>query len=92
MQLRFGLFPAAIVVFGSLLPAQTPGQPPYEACKPGGFIVIGYPDEVWPKSDGRLRVLIDRRFQGEFLTPERIWMPSIESAIARFNDIAGAAT
>lgn len=81
---------AAFIVLAPLLQAQTPGQPPYEACKPGEFTVIAYPNELWPKRDARFRVLIDRRFQGEFLTPERVWMPSIESAIGRFNGIAGA--
>lgn len=90
MPLRSVLLLALSVVLALPSLGQTPGQPPYEACKPGDFTVIGYPNELWPKSDARFRVLIDRRFQGEFLTPERVWMPSIESAIGRFNGIAGA--
>jgi len=71
--------------------AQDPGQPPLEACKPGGgFTVIGYPDEFGPQIDGEFDVYIDQRFQGEFITTQRIWLPSILAAIQKWNGIGGS--
>ena len=72
------------------LAAQTPGQPPFEACKPGDFTVIGYPDEFGPKAGATFDVFIDDDFQGAFLTQQRIWLPSIFSSIEKWNNIPGA--
>ena len=81
-----------IAVFGSLpgLRAQTEGRPPVEACKPGDFTVVGYPDEFGPKADSNFRVLIDEQFDGQFLTSERIWVPVIEQTIDKWNGISGS--
>ena len=70
--------------------AQSVGQPPVEACKPGDFTIIGYPDEVGPKVGGKFVVNIDERFRNEFLTTENLWIPSINSSIERWNGISGA--
>lgn len=72
------------------LGAQIEGQPPVEACKPGDFTVIGFPDEFGPKADAGFRVLIDERFDGNFLTTNPIWVPAIEQAIESWNGIAGS--
>ena len=81
-----------IAVFSSLpgLWAQTEGQPPVEACKPGDFTVVGYPDEFGPKADSNFRVLIDDKFDGQFLTSENIWVPVIEQTIKKWNGISGS--
>lgn len=70
--------------------AQSVGQPPVEACKPGNFTVIGYPNEVGPKAGGRFIVNIEKGFRNGFLTTEDIWLPSIDSSIERWNGISGA--
>ena len=80
----------AILLLGSAAWAQSPGQPPTEACRPGDFTIIGRSDEFVPKADGQFVVHIDRGFDGGFLTTDPIWLPSIESAIGRWNGIAGA--
>ena len=80
----------AILLLNSAAWAQSPGQPPAEACKPGDFTIIGGADEFGPKTDGKFVVHIDRGFDGNFLTPDSIWLPSIESAIDRWNGIPGA--
>lgn len=81
---------AALLALAPPLQAQTPGQPPAEACKPGAFTVIDYPDEFGPKAGASFEVLIDDDFQGGFLTQERIWLPSIVDSIQRWNYIAGS--
>ena len=70
--------------------AQTQGQPPVEACKPGDFTVVGYPAEFGPKEDSNFRVLIDEKFNGQFLTTERIWVPVIQETIEKWNGISGS--
>jgi hypothetical protein len=57
VQFRPGLLIANLLLTPIGVSARTPDQPPYQACKPGDFTVIGYPDELWPKHDGRFRVL-----------------------------------
>lgn len=70
--------------------AQIDGEPPFEACKPGGFTVIGYPDELGPLRGGRFPVVIDSKFQGQFLTSQRIWLPAIVQSIGKWNTVAGS--
>lgn len=72
------------------LVAQTEDPPPFAACKPGGFTIIGYPDEFGPQRGARFPVVIDNRFQGRFLTAQRIWLPVIGQAIEKWNNVAGA--
>jgi len=60
------------------------------ACKPGNFTVIGYPGEFGPKKDKRFRVRIDDRFDGEFITPDPVWVPAIQQSVQTFNGIGGA--
>lgn len=72
------------------LTAQTFGQPPVEACKPGDFTVIGYPDEFGPRQTPSFDVRIDKRFESEFLTRQGIWMPVINGAIEKWNNISGS--
>ena len=86
------IFAVLIVASCSLsgLWAQTEGQPPVEACKPGDFTVVGYPDEFGPKEDSNFRVLIDEKFNGQFLTTERIWVPVIQETIEKWNGISGS--
>ncbi len=74
---------------GALWP-QTPGVPPVEACKPGGFTIVGYPDEIGPRRTSEFTVFIDKRFQGQFLTTERIWVPAINNAVETWNGISGS--
>ena len=74
----------------SALDAQIEGEPPFEACKPGGFTIIGYPDELGPLRGGRFPVVIDNKFQGQFLTTQRIWLPAIVESINKWNSVAGA--
>jgi len=69
---------------------QIEGQPPLAACKPGGFTVIGYPDEFGPKDDSQFDVFIDERFQGDFQTLQRIWLPTIVETIEKWNGISGS--
>ena len=71
--------------------AQTAGQPPAEACKPGGFTVIGHPDEYGPKLEPHYAVSIHDGFEGGFLTRESLWVPSIETALDKWNAVAGTA-
>lgn len=71
-------------------PAQSLDQPPVEACKPGGFTVIGYPDEFAPRAVPEFDVFIDKNFQGAFLTTERIWLEAINNTIFKWNLIPGS--
>ena len=80
----------AALLLASAVQAQSPGQPPLDACKPGDFTVIGFPNELGPKADGKFIVHIDRGFDGGFLTVDPIWQPAIETAISRWNGIPGA--
>ena len=73
-----------------VLSAQTSGQPPPSACKPGDFVVLGSPNEFGPKKDSQFKVLIDQRFDGGFLTTETIWIPAIEQAVPKWNGIPGS--
>ena len=86
------IFAVLIVASCSLsgLWAQTEGQPPVEACKPGDFTVVGYPDEFGPKEDSNFRVLIDEKLDGQFLTTDRIWVPVIQETIEKWNGISGS--
>ncbi|MDA1236042.1 MAG: matrixin family metalloprotease [Acidobacteria bacterium] len=70
--------------------AQILGQPPSEACKPGDFAVIGYPDEFGPKSSPNFDVLIDERFRGNFLTQNRTWFNEIVASVNKWNGISEA--
>jgi uncharacterized protein (TIGR03437 family) len=72
------------------LHGQIAGEPPFEACKPGGFTIVGYPDEFGPQRNARFPVVIDNRFQGQFLTAQRIWLPAIVDAIEKWNNVPGA--
>ena len=81
-QLIFAVVIAASCSVAGLW-AQTLGQPPVEACKPGDFTVVGYPDEFGPKPDANFRVLIDEKFNGQFLTTDRIWVPVIQDTIRK---------
>ena len=72
------------------LSAQTLGQPPVQACKPGDFTVVGYPSEFGPKAGANFPVLIDSKFEGEFLTTEKIWVPVIRTAVDKWNGIGGS--
>ena len=73
-----------------VLSAQVSGQPPASACKPGDFVVLGSPDEFGPKKDSQFKVLIDKRFDGGFLTTETIWIPAIEQVVPKWNGIPGS--
>jgi uncharacterized protein (TIGR03437 family) len=73
-----------------VLLAQVESEPPFEACKPGGFTVIGYPDELGPQRSSRFPVVIDNKFQGQFLTTQRIWLPVIVNAIEKWNTVGGS--
>ena len=88
-QLIFAVVIAASCSVAGLW-AQTLGQPPVEACKPGDFTVVGYPDEFGPKPDANFRVLIDEKFNGQFLTTDRIWVPVIQDTIEKWNGISGS--
>ena len=88
-QLIFAVVIAASCSVAGLW-AQTLGQPPVEACKPGDFTVVGYPDEFGPKPDSNFRVLIDEKFNGQFLTTDRIWVPVIQDTIEKWNGISGS--
>jgi uncharacterized protein (TIGR03437 family) len=79
-----------LILSAASVSAQSLGQPPVEACKPGDFTVIGYPNEVGPKADGKFIVRIEDDFVDGFLTRENVWIPSINSAIDRFNGISGS--
>lgn len=88
---------AVAAVFGSVCAAvpgrvfaQTPGQPPIEACRPGGFTVVGFPDEFGGKADSTFDVWVDRKFDGAFLTTQKIWLPAIESALSTWNSVSGS--
>ncbi len=70
--------------------AQSVGQPPVEACKPGDFTVIGFPDEFGPRQTPSFDILIDDRFQNNFLTKEDIWIPVINGAVEKWNNISGS--
>ncbi len=87
------ILPRLVVVLLCLcatIVAQSPDQPPVEACKPGNFTVIGYPDEFGPLSSQSFRVKIDEGFQGEFQTRERIWLPAITAALDQWNAVSGS--
>lgn len=79
-----------LVLFAASLGAQTIGQPPVEACKPGDFTVVGYPDEFGPRATPSFDVLIDKRFEGAFLTRKDIWLPAINESIAKWNGVNGS--
>lgn len=79
-----------LLMFTAALAAQTIGQPPVEACKPGDFTVIGYPDEFGPRQTPNFDVRIDKRFENEFLTRDGIWVPIINGAIEKWNNIGGS--
>jgi uncharacterized protein (TIGR03437 family) len=81
---------AALLFTCAIAIAQSPGQPPVEACKPGDFTVIGYPDEFGPLGSQSFRVKIDEGFQGEFQTRERIWLPAITAALDQWNAVSGS--
>lgn len=68
--------------------AQILGQPPLEACKPGDFAVIGYPDEFGPKTSPSFDVLIDERFQNNFLTRNRSWVNEIVASVNKWNNVS----
>ena len=75
-----------LVLIAAILPAQSP----VEACKPGGFTIIGFPDEIGPKAEGKLSVNFEDGFDGRFLTTESVWIPSIDRGVERWNGISGA--
>jgi len=52
--------------------------------------VVGFPSEFGPKADSNFRVLIDEKFDGQFLTSERIWVPVINETIEKWNGISGS--
>ena len=79
-----------LLLFAAALGAQSSGQPPLEACKPGDFTVLGYPDEFGPRATPSFDVLIDKRFDGQFLTQQKIWLPVIVDAIAKWNGVSGS--
>ena len=81
---------ALTLILAAGAPAQSLDQPPVEACKPGGFTVIGYPDEFAPRADPQFDVFIDERFQGLFLTTDRIWLEAINNTIIKWNGIPGS--
>ncbi len=81
---------ACLIFNCAFLNAQTEGQSPVEACKPGGFTVVNYPDEVGPVESSGFDVFIDERFQGEFQTQQRIWLPVILEAVEKWNGIPGS--
>ena len=82
--------PLLAILASSPLYSQNPNQPPPQACKPGDFTVIGYPAEFGPQAEGKFQIAIDERFQGRFLTQGRIWLPSIEQAIDKWNGVPGS--
>ena len=73
-----------------LIATASSAQSSVEACKPGGFSIIGLPNEIKPRAEGKLGVNFDERFDGRFLTTENVWIPSIDSGIERWNGISGA--
>ena len=77
-----------VLLTPSLSQAQIQGQPPSEACKPGEFTVIGYPDEFGPRSSPTFDVLIDERFRGNFLTQNRTWFNEIVASVNKWNGIS----
>ena len=81
-----------LLTFVLLIPswgqAQILGQPPLEACKPGDFTVIGYPDEFGPRTTPGFDVLIDERFRGNFLTQNRTWINEIVASVNKWNDVS----
>ncbi len=79
-----------VLCFAAGAPAQSLGQPPFEACKPGGFTVIGYPDEFAPRATPQFDVFVDERFQGQFVTTQRIWLEGINNTIIKWNGIPGS--
>lgn len=83
------LLGAALLSTPTLL-AQIAGEPPFAACKPGGFTIVGYPDEFGPQRGARFPIVIDNKFQGQFLTTQRIWLPVIGQAIEKWNSVSGA--
>ena len=81
---------AAIGLGLVLIAAPLPAQSPVEACKPGSFTIIGFPNEIGPKAEDKLSVNIEDGFDGRFLTTESVWIPSIDRGIERWNGISGA--
>lgn len=81
---------ALALVLAAGASAQSLDQPPVEACKPGGFTVIGYPDEFSPRATPGFDVLVDENFQGNFLTTERIWLKQINDTVFKWNLIPGS--
>jgi len=69
---------------------QSPGEPPFQACKPGDFTIIGYPDEFAPKRDSRFDVLIGDDFFGNFLIADKDWIPEIRRTIEQWNNQPGS--
>lgn len=53
-------------------------------------MIVGLPNEIGPKAEGKLGVNIEEGFEGRFLTTENVWVPSIDSGIERWNGISGA--
>ena len=90
LQRPFCFLLALALVLAAGAPAQSLDQPPVEACKPGGFTVIGYPNEFAPRAVPEFDVLIDERFQGAFLTSDRIWLQTINNAILKWSGIPGS--
>lgn len=78
-----------VLIIPSWSQAQIPGQPPLEACKPGNFAVIGYPDEFGPRTSPNFDVLIDERFRGNFLTQNRSWINEIVASVNKWNAVSG---
>lgn len=79
-----------VLLTPSLSQAQVLGQPPVEACKPGNFTVIGYPDEFGPRTSPSFDVFIDERFRGNFLTQNRTWINEIVASVNKWNGISDA--
>ncbi len=52
--------------------------------------MVGYPFEFGPKAGANSPVLIDPKFEGEFLTTEDIWVPVIRRGVDKFNGVSGS--
>jgi len=90
MKIRVGITIGLVLLQTGLLRSQTPGQPPVEACKPGNFTIIGFPNEFGAKRDESFRVKIDERFDGNFLTKQKVWVPVILQGVQKWNGLAGS--
>ncbi len=85
------LLPLLAALAATPLFAQIGGQPPFEACKPGGFTVVGYPSEFGPKDTPYFDVLIDERFQkGLFLSGQKTWVNEIRDSVLKWNGVSGS--